>query len=148
MTPSRWQQIEAIYHAALERAPAERAAFLEQACSGDADLRREVESLLAQDSSRKNPLDRPAWEGQAGGSAVESTVTMFFAGMQLGPYKIEGPLGEGGMAVVYKALDTKLHRPVAVKLLSDRLADPAARRRFQREAQTASSLNHPHILAA
>jgi serine/threonine protein kinase len=50
------------------------------------------------------------------------------------------------MGVVYKALDTKLHRPVAVKLLSDRLADPAARRRFQREAQMASSLNHPHIL--
>ncbi len=65
---------------------------------------------------------------------------------QLGPYRIEAPLGEGGMGVVYRAFDTKLNRPVAVKILSDELADPAARRRFQREAQMASSLNHPHIL--
>jgi eukaryotic-like serine/threonine-protein kinase len=68
------------------------------------------------------------------------------AGFQLGHYRIEGRLGEGGMGVVYRALDTKLNRPVAVKFLSDDVADTAARRRFQREAQTASSLNHPHIL--
>ena len=67
-------------------------------------------------------------------------------GTQLGPYRIEAPLGEGGMGVVYRALDTKLNRPVAVKFLSDELADTAARRRFQREAQMASSLNHPHIV--
>jgi serine/threonine protein kinase len=67
-------------------------------------------------------------------------------GTQLGPYRIEQPLGEGGMGVVYRALDTKLNRPVAIKFLSDKLADAAGRRRFQREAQTASSLNHPHIL--
>jgi serine/threonine protein kinase len=64
----------------------------------------------------------------------------------VGPYRIEGVIGAGGMGVVYRALDTKLNRPVAVKLLSDELADAAARRRFQREAQLASSLNHPHIL--
>ena len=68
------------------------------------------------------------------------------SGFQLGPYRIEGQLGEGGMGVVYRALDTKLNRPVAVKFLSDDLADQGARRRFQREAQMASSLNHPHIL--
>jgi eukaryotic-like serine/threonine-protein kinase len=68
------------------------------------------------------------------------------AGFQLGHYRIEGRLGEGGMGVVYRALDRKLNRPVAVKFLSDDVADTAARRRFQREAQTASSLNHPHIL--
>src|ERR1700674_4202664 len=67
-------------------------------------------------------------------------------GSQVGSYRIESQLGEGGMGVVYRALDTKLNRPVAIKLLSDDLADAAARRRFQREAQTASSLNHPHIL--
>jgi serine/threonine protein kinase len=66
--------------------------------------------------------------------------------LEIGSYKIESQLGEGGMGVVYKALDTKLNRRVAVKLLSDKLADAAARRRFQREAQTASSLNHPHIV--
>ena len=67
-------------------------------------------------------------------------------GQQLGPYRIEGRLGEGGMGVVYRAFDTKLNRPVAIKFLSNELADPAARRRFQREAQMASALNHPHIL--
>jgi TolB-like protein/Tfp pilus assembly protein PilF len=67
-------------------------------------------------------------------------------GTQLGSYRIESRLGEGGMGTVYRALDTKLNRPVAVKLLSAEVADAAARRRFQREAQMASSLNHPHIL--
>ena len=67
-------------------------------------------------------------------------------GLHIGPYIVQVPLGSGGVGTVYRALDTKLNRPVAIKCLSDELADPAARRRFQREAQTASSLNHPHIL--
>src|SRR6185436_8990747 len=67
-------------------------------------------------------------------------------GGTLGPYRVLEKLGEGGMGEVYRALDTKLNRPVAIKFLSDALADPDARRRFQREAQTASSLNHPHIV--
>ncbi|MEO8097829.1 MAG: protein kinase [Acidobacteriota bacterium] len=67
-------------------------------------------------------------------------------GTLIGVYRIERPLGEGGMGTVYRAIDTKLNRPVAIKLLSDEFADAAARRRFQREAQLASSLNHPHIL--
>ena len=67
-------------------------------------------------------------------------------GFQLGTYRIEAQIGEGGMGVVYRAFDTKLNRTVAVKVLSDDLADAAARRRFQREAQMASSLNHPHIV--
>src|SRR5882762_1512964 len=68
------------------------------------------------------------------------------SGTLIGPYRVEAPLGEGGMGTVYRATDTKLNRPVAIKLLSDEFADVAARRRFQREAQLASSLNHPHIL--
>src|SRR5215470_4052825 len=67
-------------------------------------------------------------------------------GRRVGAYEIQAPLGTGGMGVVFRALDTNLNRSVAIKFLSDTLADPAARRRFQREAQTASSLNHPHIL--
>src|SRR5437879_11372667 len=67
-------------------------------------------------------------------------------GAQIGCYRIESKLGEGGMGSVYRALDIKLNRPVAIKFLSNGLADAAARRRFQREAQMASSLNHPHIL--
>lgn len=67
-------------------------------------------------------------------------------GTLIGSYEIVSPLGSGGMGTVYRALDTKLNRPVAIKFLSNELADAAARRRFQREAQLASSLNHPHIL--
>ena len=67
-------------------------------------------------------------------------------GSKLGTYEILGLIGAGGMGEVYRAFDTRLNRPVAVKLLSDEFADAAARRRFQREARTASSLNHPHIV--
>jgi serine/threonine-protein kinase len=67
-------------------------------------------------------------------------------GTQIGPYRIEARLGEGGAGVVYRAFDTKLQRPVAIKFLFEDVADAEARRRFQREAQMASSLNHPHIL--
>src|SRR5437762_14221949 len=68
------------------------------------------------------------------------------AGTRLGSYEILAQIGRGGMGEVYRAFDTKLNRPVAVKLLSSRIPDPDAQRRFQREAQTVSSLNHPHIL--
>lgn len=68
------------------------------------------------------------------------------SGMLLGPYRLQDVVGEGGMGVVIVALDTKLQRPVAIKFLSTHIADAESRRRFQREAQLASSLNHPHIL--
>ena len=68
------------------------------------------------------------------------------SGLLVEVYRQTAPLGEGGMGVVFGAVDTKLQRPVAVKFLSNRLADAEGRRRFQREAQLASSLNHPHIL--
>ncbi len=77
---------------------------------------------------------------------MEPSAELLAPGAQLGQYKIETAIGAGGMGVVFRAHDTKLQRPVAIKLLSGDLADAAARRRFQREAQMASSLNHPHIL--
>ena len=67
-------------------------------------------------------------------------------GTQLGSYRIETRIGDGGMGVVYLAFDSKLGRPAAIKFLTEEGIDSAARRRFQREAHTASSLNHPHIL--
>ena len=140
MTPERWHQIEELYHSARDREPARRASFLAHACGDDEELRRKVESLRAQESGDKI-LDQPA-----AGLLLESTVTELAAGMQLGSYRIDQVLGQGGMGVVYRGVDTKLNRPVAIKFLSGALADPAARRRFQREARMASSLNHPHIL--
>ncbi|MBZ5604046.1 MAG: protein kinase [Acidobacteriia bacterium] len=141
MTPSRLRQIEAIFQAALERTENERTSFLEQACANDGQLRREVESLIAQHAARTNFLDQPAFLSMA---AAESPVAI--TDTQIGVYKIQHQIGQGGMGVVFKALDTKLNRPVAVKLLSGRLVDAAARHRFQREAQMAASLNHPHIV--
>src|SRR5580704_986882 len=134
MTPQRWREIEELYHAAREREPGERAALLEAV---DPELRREVESLLVQDASEPGMLDRPAWEG--GAPAAVS------AGTQLGPYKIEGLLGKGGMGEVFRARDTRLDRTVAVKVLPLSFATEAARERFQREARAASALNHPNI---
>src|SRR5262245_8194632 len=77
---------------------------------------------------------------------MDRSRTAGLTGQRLGAYEVQMPLGAGGMGVVYRALDTNLNRPVAIKFLSEELATPSARRRFQREAQTASSLNHPHIL--
>ena len=138
MTPADRRQIEELYQAA--RDPAKRAEVL---AAADPELRREVESLLAQDSSKTGTLDQPARAGVAG---PDSAATVITSGVQIGPYKIEGLLGAGGMGEVFRAVDTKFNRPVAIKFLSAELADTAARRRFQREAQMASSLNHPHIL--
>ena len=140
MEASRWKQIETLYHAALERAPAERPAFLQQACDGDAYLRSEVESLLAQDSSKIGALDQPAWVGAAGFTSANATVTLITAGTQLGPYKIEGPLGAGGMGEVFRAIDTRLGRAVAIKTSREQFSE-----RFDREARAISALNHPNI---
>ncbi len=68
------------------------------------------------------------------------------AGTQLGPYEILAPIGAGGMGEVYKARDTRLDRTVAIKVLPEHVAaDPNLKQRFEREAKTISSLNHPHI---
>ena len=68
------------------------------------------------------------------------------AGRQLGPYEIVSAIGAGGMGEVYKARDTRLDRTVAIKVLPEHVAaDPDLKQRFEREAKTISSLNHPHI---
>ena len=135
MTPEQLRRIEELYQAARE----DRGVLV----NADPELRREVESLLEHDESSLPPLDAAlTLEEEA---THESSSSAIAIGTQLGPYVIERPLGEGGMGVVYLARDTKLNRPVAVKFLSDEF-DGTARRRFQREAQMASSLNHPHIL--
>ncbi|HUR42418.1 MAG TPA: serine/threonine-protein kinase, partial [Verrucomicrobiae bacterium] len=144
MTPERWRRAEELYYAALARDAHDRGPFLEHACADDAEVRREVESLLAQPASAEAFLREPAVVMAA--QLVSGPVLSIPVGQHIGTYQVQAPLGAGGMGVVYRALDTKLNRPVAIKFLSDHVADAAARRRFQREAQTASSLNHPHIV--
>src|SRR5215831_9541584 len=134
MTPERFHQIEDLYHAARAKTGDERATLLAQA---DPDLRREVESLLAQLGSEKF-FDRPVLENAE--RLGDATATMITAGARLGPYQIESKLGEGGMGEVFRAVDTRLGRAVAVKTAHERFSD-----RFQREARAIASLNHPNI---
>src|SRR5215469_6751760 len=112
MSPERFQQVEEIYHAARELEPSRRSAFLARACNGDEELRRELESLLAQDPAREGKLDRPP-AGLLNDSAVKLA-----AGAQLGRYEIITPIGAGGMDEVYRARDTKLKRDVALKVVA------------------------------
>jgi TolB-like protein/predicted Ser/Thr protein kinase len=134
-TPERWQKIEALYHSALERDPAARATFLDDACGNDDELRREVESLLATDPTGQGLLDRPV-----ASLLAESATIELEPGACLGAYQIEGAIGQGGMGKVYRARDTRLGRIVAIKLSSARFSD-----RFEREARAIAALNHPHI---
>ena len=138
MTPERWRQITELFHAVREQEPAERAAFLAEACHEDPTLLPEVESLLAgHDDASKfgvSPAFRSASQFEF---AAPSKVV---SGSQLGPYQILGFLGAGGMGQVYKAFDPRLHREVAIKVAGERFSE-----RFDREVRVIATLNHPNI---
>jgi eukaryotic-like serine/threonine-protein kinase len=131
MTPERWRQIEDLYHAARERGPAERAALLERT---DPEIRMRVERMLALDSSGQILDQSP------GDLVADRTKTVIATGTQLGPYRIEAQIGAGGMGTVYRAIDTRLGRVVAIKIAAERYSE-----RFQHEARAISTLNHPHV---
>jgi eukaryotic-like serine/threonine-protein kinase len=149
----RWGEIERLYHAALEREPDSRAAFLDEACAGDEELRREVAGLLAYDDPEASFIKAPAIQIAARVLAAEqpsesqaTTLTNPVA-RRIGAYQLLGPLGSGGMGEVHLALDTRLNRKVAVKLLpAEFTADAGRVRRFAQEARAASALNHPNII--
>jgi eukaryotic-like serine/threonine-protein kinase len=143
---NRWEQVEKLCQAALELKEDQRAAFVEQACAGDEELRREVESLLQFDDRRGDRfIEEPALEKAAKMIAHERPESL--VGQQVGAYQILSLLGAGGMGVVYKARDTRLNRSVAIKVLpSDKMSDPERKRRFIQEARAASALNHPNII--
>ncbi|HXV59804.1 MAG TPA: protein kinase [Vicinamibacteria bacterium] len=141
MSSSRWQEVKSIVDAALERDESERARFLEEACR-DPDLRREVESLLGFQSTgflERSPVE-PALESE------RDDPSGALVGQMLSNYKVLSELSRGGMGIVYRALDVKLKREVAIKVLPPHLmANQERKRRFIREAQAAAALEHPHI---
>src|SRR5262245_8823290 len=153
MERDRWERIEQLYHAALERGPDARESFLKLACAGDEDMRREVAGLLACDVPNDSFIQSPAIEIAAKALAAEplsvtssKPMMSLIAGSQIGAYRLLEPLGRGGMGEVHLALDTRLNRKVALKLLLAEFTTDAERlRRFELEARAASALNHPNI---
>src|SRR5262245_20505922 len=146
----RWSQVETLYHAALEREPGAREAFLAQACVGDEELRREVEELLRYDGAAESFIKGNALAFEARRLEPEElsqTGPQLLPGQHIGTYKILSLLGRGGMGVVYRARDERLRRDVAIKVLPASFAQDADRlRRFEQEAHATSALNHPNIL--
>lgn len=140
MNPERWDRVKELFHEALARGADQRVAWLASACGDDAGLREEVARMLAAHAVAGSFIETPAIGLLSGTDAADAGA---MSGQQLGPYQLEALVGVGGMGEVYRARDVDLGRTVAIKLV--RLDDDRARARLRREAQYASSLNHPNI---
>ncbi|MFO8233093.1 MAG: serine/threonine-protein kinase [Longimonas sp.] len=147
MTNNRWSNIQFLFEAALERAPNERDAFLETACEGTPDLLAEVRSLLAADADAHPLLNSIAFDGLALPADLLPSGLRPSEGDRIGPYRIVGPLGRGGMGAVFLAerADGQFEQRVALKVIRGGAASVQVVRRFQSERQILASLSHPHI---
>ena len=162
MTPEQETRIRELFLAACEKAPHERTAFLRRACQDDEAVRREVESLLANDHEADAFLQIPALgvtfavadpalmlanaAPEIENQPVDSNELSPVAHPErIGPYRILGVLGRGGMGVVYEAEQDSPRRPVALKVIRPDAESPETLRRFEREGQVLAKLQHPGI---
>ncbi len=144
-TPESMQQLEKLFHEALELKAQEREDFLARVRNSNPDVGVAVESLIAAHERPDDFIDSPAYEAVA--ESISNAQPALVAGQVVAHYQILAPLGHGGMGEVYLALDTKLDRKVALKLLPPEFTNSKERvRRFIQEAKAASSLNHPNII--
>jgi eukaryotic-like serine/threonine-protein kinase len=139
MEPDRWQEIERIYHEALELEASRRAAWVKRAAHGDESLEQEVGSLLEQ-ADEKSFLEERALE-----VAARDLATAPSHPSSIGRYRILRLLGEGGMGAVYEAEQEEPRRVVALKVIRLGLATPERLRRFRQESQALARLQHPGI---
>ena len=145
MTPERWQQVKEIFHSAINYRPEERSSFVSRACSGDDELRNEVESLIASHEESGSFIDKPAFEAAA--SLLSREKIELNSGQMIASYEVVSFISRGGMGEVYLAEDKRLGRKVALKLLPVSFTtDDDRLRRFEQEARAASALNHPNII--
>ncbi len=145
MTPERWQQVDQLFHAVLACQPEERSEFLATQCAGDETLRSEVESLISSLEEAEDFIEAPA--GDLAAEVLGTHRSAFQPGQEIENYRIVNRLGSGGMGEVYLAEDIRLKRNVALKILPSHFTvNPDRVRRFEREAQAASALNHPNIV--
>ncbi len=145
MTPERWQHIKEIFYGALERPPGERESFIDSACGGDAETRREVSQLISAHQETGEFLAVPAFD-VAAKSLARSNRENLTPGESIRHYTVMRAIGTGGMGEVYLAEDTRLGRNVAIKLLRRSVTTETDRiLRFEREARAASALNHPNL---
>jgi len=141
----RWEKAKQLYQEALGKDPAERAAFVEQGCGGEEELLREVQSLLAYEEAAQHFMEQPAVVAAATSLNADSA-SGSFVGRTLNQYEIVSLLGAGGMGEVYLALDRRLDRHIALKILpADATQEPDRMDRFIREARAASAINHPNV---
>jgi serine/threonine protein kinase/TolB-like protein len=145
MTPERWKKLEALFHQALVLHGEHRQTFLEKACAGDEELRQEAVSLIHSHEKDGSFIDSPCFEKLE--LETDQDRDEFPVGRCVGPYKVIGKLGRGGMGEVFLTEDTRLGRKVALKVLPAEFTRDAERvRRFEQEARAVSALNHPNIV--
>jgi serine/threonine-protein kinase len=154
MTPERWDRLTELFETALQCQSQERSAFLARACAGDAELRTEVESLIAEHESAGDFLNRPAMieasfvlreslQDGSGPAELDSRVGITVSNR----YQIEGSLGRGGQALVYRARDLMLmSKPVVVKILATMGQNASLHKRFQHEVEALSRIDHPGVV--